>query len=187
MASLPSIKPITAADVERLTNDKMVEIVNGGWVEQPMAGELHGAIETNLIVIVAGFVKAHQLGRVYTGDTTFVLEGTSENIITMRLPDVAFVSSGRVKQADRGGFYYQAPDLAIEIVSPAERTSETQAKVNDYLRAGTREVWVVYPETKQVSVVRPDGTATIYGIGQTIPGGEMLTGLSLDVAAIFDV
>lgn len=152
-----------------------------------MAGELHGAIETNLIVILSGFVKAKKLGRVYGGDTTFVLEGTPENIITMRLPDVAFVSAERAKQADRGGFYYLAPDLAVEIVSPSEKTAETQAKVNDYLRTGTREVWVVYPETRQVAVLRPDGTATIYGLGQTIPGGSLLPGFSLEVTGVFDV
>jgi Uma2 family endonuclease len=187
MATLPAIKPIKAADVARLKNDKTVEIINGEWMERPMAGELHGALEANLVILLGGFVKASKLGRVYTGNTTFVLEGTPENIITMRLPDVAFVSAARVKATDRAGFYYQAPDLAIEIVSPSEHTVDTQAKVNDYLRRGTREVWVVYPDTQQISVLRPDGTATIYGVGQHIPGGDLLPGFSLDVTGVFEV
>lgn len=187
MATLPSIKPITAADLLRLKNDRAVEVVGGAWAERPMAGEMHGAIEANLIVILGGFVKANRLGRVYGGDTTFVLEGTPENIITMRLLDVAFVSSGRVKQADQSDFYYQPPDLEVEIISPSETASDTQKKVNDYLRAGTREVWIVYPETRQVTVLRPDGTATIDNAGQTIPGGDLLPGFSLNVADIFDV
>lgn len=187
MATLPTIKPITAADIERLDNEKAVEIVHGDWVERPLAGELHGAIETNLVMGMGGFVKAHKLGRVFTGDTTFVLEGTPDNIITMRMPDVAFVAADYVKNEDRAGFYFQAPDLAIEIVSPSEKTVDTQAKVNDYLRTGSRVVWVIYPNTRQVSVVQRGGTAAIYSVGQTIPGGELLPGFSIEVATIFDV
>jgi Uma2 family endonuclease len=187
MATFPATRPITAADVERLDNDKVVEVLKGSWVEKPMVGELHSAIEVRLIVMLDGFVRPNKLGRVYTSDTTFVLEGTPGDIKTMRLPDVSFVSAGRVKETDRGSFYYQSPDLAIEIVSPSERTSDTQAKINDYLRTGSREVWIVYPETRQVSVLLPDGTATIYGAGQKISGGDLLPGLSLSVDEVFDV
>ncbi len=187
MATFPAIKPITAADVASLKEEKTFEVVSGEWVERPMAGELHGAIAANLILSLGSFIKTHKLGRIYPADTTFVLKGTPDNIQTMRLPDVSFVSVGRTKEADRAGYYYQAPDLAIEVVSPSERTVETQSKVNDYLRTGTREVWVVYPETQQVIVYHPDGTAAIYNVEQTIPGGELLPGFSLAVADIFDV
>jgi len=39
-----------------------------------MAGELRGAIEANLILVLGGFVKANKLGHIYGADTTFVLE-----------------------------------------------------------------------------------------------------------------
>ncbi len=187
MATFPAIKNITAADVASLKKDKTFEVVGGEWMERSMAGELHSAIGVKLIVLLVLHVQANRLGRVYGADITFVLKGTPDNIQTMRLPDVSFVSAGRVKEADRAGYYYQAPDLAIEVVSPTERAVETQSQVNDYLRTGTREVWVVYPETQQVIVHRPDGTAAIYNADQTIPGGELLPGFSLAVADIFDV
>lgn len=187
MATRPNIRPITADDLAGQIDDKLVEIVAGEWVERPVAGELHGAIGVKLIVTLDSHVRPNRLGRVYGADTTFVLEGTPDNIITMRLPDVAFVVAARLKEADRNGYYFQAPDLAIEIVSPSERSIETQRKINDYLRTGTREVWVVYPETRQVVVHRADGTATIYGSGQEISGGELLPGFSMAVEDVFDV
>jgi len=187
MASIPTIKSITAADVGNPVRDKLFEVIHGEWVKRPMAGELHGAIEANVVLLFGGFVKANKLGRIYTGDTTFVLEGTPENIETMRLPDVAFVSAGRVKDIDREGFYYLAPDLAIEIVSPSEKTTETQSKINDFLRTGTRQVWVLYPDTRQISVHLADGSSRIFSSSDSISGGDVLPGFSISVNKIFDV
>ena len=44
----------------------------------------------------------------------------------------------------------------VEIVSPSDRAREIRDKVDDYLRAGTRLVWVVYPSTRSVAVYRAD-------------------------------
>jgi len=112
-------KPITADALMAFeAADQRYEVVNGQLVEVIMAGELHGAIATNLIVAIGSFVKKQQLGRVYPGDTTFVLAGKSEEIQIARLPDIAFVAKSRLKTTEREGFYYQAPDLAIEVISP---------------------------------------------------------------------
>jgi len=172
--------------VGKLESSKRLEVANGEWVEKMMAGERHGAIAVRLIVLLDGHVRPNRLGRIYPADTTFVLEGTPDDIRTMRLPDVSFVTANRVKTTDREDFYYQAPDLAIEIVSPSERTSDTRAKINDYLRTGTRQVWLVYPETEQVTVYYADGSAITYQADQSIPGGDLLPGLSLSVATIFE-
>src|SRR5688572_226096 len=183
MAVADSIRIIKAEDVLN-HESKLIEVVNGQWVEPPMTGERHGAIETNLILLFANHVKPNGLGRIYPGDTTFVLEGTPKHIINMRHPDLAFVRAERVVKTSE--FYYQAPDLAIEIVSPSERTSTTRAKLNDYLRFGTHQVWLVYPDTQQVEVYHADGTAITHSVGQTISGGDLLPGFSLEVAAIFE-
>ena len=46
------------------------------------------------------------------------------------------------------GYIELAPDLAVEVVSPSDSTMEIQEKVADWLRAGTRLVWVIYPATR---------------------------------------
>ncbi len=43
-----------------------------------------------------------------------------------------------------------SPDLAVEVISPSERASESIRKVDLYLKHGSREVWRVYPEIRQV-------------------------------------
>ncbi len=181
---------ITIKDIENMeTNGVIREIVDGQWVnvtEEKMAGELHGAIATNLIIALGSYVKAHQLGRVYPADTTYILEGDEHGVQLMRLPDVSFVSVGRVKTQDRETYYQLAPDLAIEIISPSERAVDIRAKLNDYLHAGVRQVWQVYPSTQELIVNLADGTVHTYTIGQTIPGADVLPGLELPVANIFE-
>jgi Uma2 family endonuclease len=183
--------PITIKDIESMEAHGITrEIVNGQWVdarEEKMAGELHGAIATNLIIALGSYVKTHQLGRVYPADTTYILEEDKDGIQLMRLPDVSFVAADRVKTHDRDTYYQLAPDLAIEIISPSERAVAMRAKIKDYLRTGVRQVWQVYPETQEVLVYLADGTIRTYDIGQTISGDEIFPDLALPVADIFAV
>ena len=181
---------ITRKDLEDMEARGLIrEIVHGQWVpveEEKMAGELHGAIATNLIIALGSYVKAHALGRVYPADTTYILEEDEQGIQLMRLPDVSFVSADRVKTHDRETYYQLAPDLAIEIISPSERAVTIRAKLKEYLRTGVRQVWQVYPETQEVVVHLADGTVYTYTIEQTIPGADVIPGFELSVAAIFE-
>ena len=183
--------PITIKDIEDMeARDISREIVNGQWVdagEEKMTGELHGAIATSLIIGLGSHVKTHKLGRVYPADTTYILEEDKDGVQRMRLPDVSFVAADHVKTRDRGTYYQLAPDLAIEIISPSERAVAMRAKLKDYLRTGVRQVWQVYPETQEVVVYLADGTVRTYGIGQTIPGDEIVPGFTLPVADVFAV
>ncbi len=181
-------KPITAADLADMESRKLIrEVVNGQWVESeaPMTGKRHGRIEAMLIFLLMSHILPRKLGRVYPGDTTFVIEGTPDNIQTIRMPDVSFVAAGREDELNPDEVHYLAPDLAIEIISPSERYHEIRAKLDDYFRSGVRQVWQVVPERQEVVVNFPDGTARTYLADQRIPGGDILPELALAVADIF--
>lgn len=49
-----------------------------------------------------------------------------------------------------------APDIAVEVISPGERTSDMTRKLETYLRHGVREVWQVFPALRQVVVFTPE-------------------------------
>jgi Uma2 family endonuclease len=190
MVESAPMTPITIKDLEDMEARGCIrEIVHGQWVtveEEKMAGELHGAIATNVIIALGSYVKAHKLGRVYPADTTYILEEDEHGIQLMRLPDVSFVAADRVKTHARDTYYQLAPDLAIEIISPSEHAVTMRAKLKEYLRTGVRQVWQIYPETQEVVVHLADGTVHTYTTGQTIPGADVLPGFELPVAAIFD-
>jgi Uma2 family endonuclease len=43
-----------------------------------------------------------------------------------------------------------APDLAVEIVSPSKRPAEIYTKLGEYFESGAQEVWLIFPERKQM-------------------------------------
>jgi Uma2 family endonuclease len=137
-----------------------------------------------ILLKVGGHVLENSLGRVYPGDVTFVLDGTPDDIRVQREPDVAFVSRKNVKPTK--GYIYRAPDLAIEIVSPSQSYSEMTEKIDLYFRYGTKQVWLVLPDKKQIEVHFPDRKPEKYIVGQSVPGGEMLPGFSLEVSGLFE-
>lgn len=132
---------------------------------------------------MGAFVEEKGLGAVYTPDTVFVLEGEPDNIITMRRPDGAFVRADRVQHIFEG-YYYLAPDLAVEIISASERPGKTARKLNDYQRSGVREVWQVYPEAGEVLVYRRN-KVRVYGVEDTLSGSEVLPDFELPLKSLF--
>lgn len=192
MVALLLKRPITEAiviQVKSIEGYKHLEITDGEWVgidqnvDEMTTGEEHGWIEFLLLLLLGNHVVANDLGRVYPGDVTFVLNGDAADIRIMREPDVAFVAKANVVSTK--GFIYRAPDLAIEIVSPSQDRDETVAKAAAYFRYGTQQVWIVLPDAKAIEAHLPDETFIVYQMGDTLPGGELLPGFTLEVAAVF--
>ena len=111
---------------------------------------------------------------------------TSREPDTVRGPDVAFLSERREREtADERPFIPGAPDLAIEVRSPNDRTSEILGKVSDYLAAGCPLVWVVDPIREEVSVFRSPFARCVLAASDLLDGEEVLPGFSVAVAEIF--
>jgi len=185
-------RPITeeiAMRVEEIEGFEHLDIVDGEWVgfddDEDMSGEEHGRIEFKFLLRIGNLVEQHKLGMLYPGDTTFVLDGLPAKIGLKRRPDIAFVATENIKKAK--GYYYGAPDLAIEIISPSERPGEIRKKLRQYVDYGVKQVWQVYPDNQEIIVHFPDNTSKTYRVGDTISGGDLLPGFSLDVAAVFDI
>jgi Uma2 family endonuclease len=101
-------------------------------------------------------------------------------------PDVAFVAANKVTQEVwKGGFLRVPPDLIVEVISPGDTAAEMQRKVDEYLSAGVRLVWVVYPDTKRIVIFRADGTTAIMGPGGSLDGEGVLPGFSAPVVDLF--
>ena len=185
MTDKVTTKPITAADVEAWeVHNPPQEIVNGKWTGIPkMAGQEHNLIGTQLLVALFAFANERGLGQVYTDGLNYVLDGEPGNIVKMRIPDLSFVVKERVSDPDEKGYYYLAPDLAVEIISPTEAKKETAEKIADYLRFGTQQVWVIDPDTKQVTVYTSDGNTQVYS--DELSGGDVLPGFELPLTQLF--
>jgi Uma2 family endonuclease len=176
---------MTADDLLTLREDGwQYELRRGELIRLAPASERHSDLEVRTIVRLGSHVEANRLGRVYSGDAGFRLSSDPDTVLA---PDVAFVARERLATGPaRDHFFVGAPDLAVEIVSPSDSAPKVRAKVEEYLRAGTRLVWVIHPTKRSITVDRADGTVAELREGATLSGEEVVPGFACGVAELFD-
>lgn len=157
------------------------ELVRGELVLMTPAGSFHGEIESRLCTRMRTHVDASELGKVFPGDTGFLLETSPD---TVRAPDVAFVRAERVPRDPVEGYFPGPPDLAVEIRSPSDQNADVLAKISHYLATGVEVVWDVNPKTKTVTTYRQD-TQEVFHEGDTLTEESLLSGFTVKVADLF--
>lgn len=164
---------------------KRLELVDGEVVEVPGAGELHMAIVILLYKLLDRFVEDHDLGLVRPDGLAYVLRRGPDQV---RIPDVSFVAWESVPEGEISeSFWEGAPTLAVEVVSPNDRADDIYERVQDYLEAGSRQVWVLRPRQRSVSIYRPDGDTRELGPDALLDGSDILPGFSVRVGNLFEV
>jgi len=146
----PRIK-FTYEDYKSLpeSETKRYELLGGELVVVPSPTEYHQRISGNLEFILRQFVQEKGLGRVYHAPLDVVMgEGEEREVVQ---PDIFFISEEREKtiaeEEIRG-----APDLVIEVTSPATEDRDRHYKKTLYARHGVREYWIVDPNGKTIEV-----------------------------------
>lgn len=79
-----------------------------------------------------------------------------------------------------------APELAVEVVCPDDYFLDVENEARDWIRAGVDLVWVVVPSTRSVHVWRKDGSRAVLQAGETLTGDDVLPGLIIPVADLFE-
>jgi len=182
---VPRMSPpalLTADELQHVyVPDKRVELVRGLLVVRELPGMRHARVAMDLALALGAHVRAAALGRVYA-EAGFKL---ASNPDTVRGPDIAFISRGRIPDPEPTGFAGFAPDLVVEVISPGDRAGEVLAKVADWLSAGTRVVWVLDPARRVARVYRADGTEQILTADESLDGGDVVPGFSCPLREIF--
>ncbi len=161
-------KLMTAEQFARLPDPPQggkMELVEGRVVTMPPTSGDHGERAGDVNAELRAFVRQHGLGRVGP-EIGFTLARNPDIVFG---PDVAFLTEERVAASNwQEGFIEGPPTLAVEVVSPNDRMTEVQAKVETYLRYGTERVWVVEPKTQTVTVHHPGGDSHTYHVGDAL-------------------
>lgn len=192
--ALAEAPPVASQLFERLTAEDLLhhpnaagfELVDGVLKERAMSGQ-SSAIGLRLGRLLDEFAELHQLGYVFGCDNSYqCFEETTFDPDRVRKPDVSFVAIDRLTQTQfEKGHFRICPDLAVEVVSPNEDSNELETKIEEYLAAGVKLVWIVYPVTKTVYVIRPDGTDSRLHVTDELSGESVIPGFRCPLAKVF--
>lgn len=144
---------------------------------------IHGLFTLELGRLIGNYVREKNLGMVFGAETGFMMTTDPPE---MRAADVAFISRERLKEIDLGD-WLPIPDLAVEVISESERAAEVRRKTRNYMANGTRLLWIVYPEDREIVAHRPDRPVQALGVDDTLEGGDVLPGFAVQVEEIFAV
>lgn len=157
------------------------ELVEGELIMVPSLNEYHQRVSGSLEFILWKFVQKGNLGRIYYAPFDVHL---GDNVVQ---PDILFVFKERsyvITEEEIKG----APDLVIEILSPATAERDRTYKKVLYARYGVREYWIVDPEKKIIEVLtlKKEGyeSFNIYKKIDTL-NSSLLPGLNIKLSEVF--
>lgn len=177
-------KLVTVDEFMQLTGDGRFDLIDGEVQTMPPAGGWHGQSGSRLIRLLGNYTESMQAGAIFTLETAFMLSRGPDTVLC---PDVAFVRQDRLPQwAERHGALPLAPDLAVEVRSLSETGPSVRRKVDKYLGAGVRLVWVIDPQRRNATVFRADGSEQQLSEADALDGEDVLPGFSVRVGALFD-
>lgn len=158
--------------------DFRCELIEGELRRAQFFGGEHGAVVAILVSRVGAHVEANDLGVCFGAGTGFII---SRDPDTVRAPDLAFVSRGRIPaEGVPKKFWPGAPDLAVEVLSPGDTYSEVEEKVEGWLAAGARAVWVLNPKRRNAMT-----DVTRLSEADDLDGGEVVPGFRCKVSELF--
>ena len=165
------------------------EIIDGEMIMSPAPTFNHQWIMQNIVYALGPFVRKKRLGAVVAAPCDILIRRAP---LRTRQPDVFYISFERsdktISELRKMAVLEIAPDLAVEILSPSDRRGVLKAKLDDYIKIGVRECWVVRPKAETVEVIRlSDEGATpvkLFHLGETLRS-EVLPDFRMKVADIF--
>ena len=177
---------ITAEEFMRMPDPKdgsQQELLRGEIITMPPPQGKHGLVCSLLVGLINTHVRSNRLGFVTCNDAGFISERDPDSV---RGPDIAFWSRERLPTFPDDGYLPIAPDLAIEVLSPSDRSGRITEKVLHYMKTGVRLVLLIDPAVRTVSAALPPNEHMTYEEGQIIEALKvLLPGLEIAVSDLF--
>jgi Uma2 family endonuclease len=167
-----------------LESENRFEWINGRLKERSLMGAKANRVATILARLLDTHAAAHRLGWVFTEKCGY--QSFANEPKRVRFPDVSFIARGRLPNDQiPDGHMTVAPDLEVEVVSPNDVAEDLEDRVSDYLAAGVRLLWIIYPATRSASLVRSDGTAARLTEAQELSGEDVVPGFTCPMRFLF--
>jgi Uma2 family endonuclease len=154
------------------------ELVNGELVDVSGNTGYHNQLRDFLVVRLTLATERKALGMIIS-EQEYDFDGNAHG------PKVTFIGGAKLHLFDRRRrVQLFVPDLAIEIVSENDKFKRLMEKAVRYRKCGTKEVWVLSPETRQ-AFVQSEERQVILGDDQMFES-NLIPEFAIGLAELFD-
>lgn len=168
MATLPIDEPfVTVEEYLRTAYRPDCDYVDGRVEERALGEHDHGFLQAFLSALFFNHRSAWSV-RALTDVRTQVKN------TRFRVPDVSVLRAN----APREPIITHPQWIAIEILSPEDRLTRLQDRVDDYIDFGIENVWVIDPETRKAWTADRTGLHLVQNGELTVPGTPIRVDLS---------
>lgn len=171
----------TPEEFLRLPDSVGYELVDGHLVERNVS-EGSSGVAAHIIYLLKVEIERTKEARVYGADLSYQCFASER---MLRRADVSLVRASRLANIDNPGTMPIPADLVVEVLSPNDLQYDVDRKIELYLSAGFKLVWIVNPEVKTVSIYRLDGTTSRLHENDQITGETALPGFRRTVGEFF--
>jgi Uma2 family endonuclease len=159
------------------------ELVDGNLLQRKMSAR-SSYVAGEIFAFLRDYNRANHRGWVFPEGTSYQCFPNAPAKI--RRPDTSFIPFGRFPGEELpDGHIRIVPTLAVEVTSPNDLVYEVDEKVEEFLAAGSRLVWVIKPANRTVEIHRPDGPGVILRAENELTGDDVLRGFRCRVADLF--
>ena len=177
------------ADILESPDEEWVEIIDGTLCPMESPGRIHQGVFGNLLCQLRPQLKSETSKLLHSiGVRPFEKPNDKpSNVDTFVLPDITAVFEP--KKFDEFGFK-GAPNLVVEIISPASRYLDTVTKFDIYEKAGVQEYWIADPDDKRIKTYVLDRNAGKFRLAHEVQKHGMIEltvrkGIFVDVGEAF--
>ncbi|MGA2674087.1 MAG: Uma2 family endonuclease [Terracidiphilus sp.] len=159
MATLPIEEPyVTVEEYLRTSYRPDCDYVDGRVEERNVGEHDHGYLQTLLAVLFTN-------NRNVWGVRAVTDVRTQVSRSHFRVPDLSVLRAGAPKEQ----ILTHPPLIVIEILSPEDRLSRFQNRIDDYLAFGVENVWILDPESRKAWTATRDGLHLVQNGELTVP------------------
>ena len=149
-------------------------------VEEPTGGET-SARNASINERLHTWNRERGLGRVFDSNGGFLLPNGA-----VFAPDASWIPREKwdsLTQAERRGFLPLCPDFVVELMSPSDRLSSLQAKMDLYQEQGCRLGWLIDADKREVYIYRQGKPVErIHDFSISLDGESVLPGFELPLS-----
>ncbi len=158
----------TVQDYFAMDDERRWEVIDGDLLMVPSPNIFHQRSISKLGAYLAIHVGEHELGEVFDAPFDVVL---SEDTVVQ--PDLTFVRRDRIAELYDGHCITGAPDMVVEVLSPATESRDRHRKRALYAEAGIPWLLFVEPKARFVEVLHLDDEGH-YTIVQSMADDDIL-------------